>query len=249
MIRVNPIFSSLFFVTVAACSSQRDSQQLNIGEVDTLGESLSDYAATWEGYAEAYQFGPNQEFGDNILLSLDANGVGHLRVGNAALAASATDPDAVYPPSVGPDTRFGGDPGSYIALGFPSGVDYPLNNVGITEARLKFDISTNDAIASWCSLQTPYEDGASGNYACVPNAPYGGGSNGCYLSIDGIDQPTSCFKIAACHLGCDCDEAGCTAVAGAQVSFDAVLEDDGETLTGTLVFGSERIAVRMTRVD
>jgi hypothetical protein len=245
MIRVTSTLSGLLLaLTAAACGSQNDSPKLNIGETEVLGEQLSDYAATWEGYAEAYEFGSDDQYGDNLYLTLDENGVGHLRVGNAPLAPPATDPSGVYPPSV-VSFNFGSSP----SIGFPSGVDYPIHNSGVSAHRLRFEILTGNALDTWCPLQTPYEDTTTGSYQCLPNAART--NNNCSINDDGIIVGTDCFTVAMCLYAraCDCDAESCWATPGDTVTIDATLEDNGETLSGTLLIGEERVTIRMTRAQ
>jgi hypothetical protein len=249
MIRIATTVSTLLFsICASACSSPGGNSPLNIGETDTLGEKLTDYAATWEGYAEAYSFGPAGEHGDNLYLTLDASGMGHLRVGNAPIAAPATDPNAPYPPSVGAFDS----PLWTGGLGFPSGVNYSVDNPSVSSQRLQFDVSLGSALETWCPLQTSYDLGDN-TYNCLPNTGYGtGGPGECFIGASS-ETPTAvgCFTLSMCAVDplCQCDANGCEAGPGETVSVDAALEDDGNSLVGTLVYREERIAIRMTRTD
>ncbi|MES1208404.1 MAG: hypothetical protein ABUS79_20900, partial [Pseudomonadota bacterium] len=48
------------------CSSGGD---VNIGDTQNVGAKLSDYAAEWDGYAEAYTFAPSSS--DHLHMTLD----------------------------------------------------------------------------------------------------------------------------------------------------------------------------------
>src|SRR5450432_936374 len=79
----------------AACSG---GGAVNIGNTAVIGSQLSDYAASWDGYAEAYTFMPDGS--DRVRLTIDANGQGTLEVGNAALLPPPTDPNVGYRPAL-----------------------------------------------------------------------------------------------------------------------------------------------------
>src|SRR4051812_1872769 len=69
---------SLFsFVAVPACSN--DSGSVDVGR--NVGSQLADYAASWDGYAEAYVF---DDGSDHVRIPLDAAGQGTLVVGDQA---------------------------------------------------------------------------------------------------------------------------------------------------------------------
>jgi hypothetical protein len=60
----------LVVLAFGACSNNK----ADIGDgtaISKLGENLSDYEGTWEGYAEAYTFSDKS---DKVMLMLDTNG-------------------------------------------------------------------------------------------------------------------------------------------------------------------------------
>ena len=75
----------------AACS---DGNPVDLGHREA---QLSDYAATWDGYAEAYTF--REGSSDRVRITLDATGVGTLEVGDAPLDPVPTDPEVGLPAS------------------------------------------------------------------------------------------------------------------------------------------------------
>jgi len=132
----------------AACSSN--------GLVPTnthTGSKLSDYAASWDGYAEAYTFMPSGS--DRVRLTIDANGQGTLRVGDGTLFPPPTDPNVGYPPGsiTGPDAGNAFQAGNNFVLG--EGALYPINAPQVQTDRIQFGLKPNDYYGTWCSLQTP----------------------------------------------------------------------------------------------
>ena len=64
----------------AACS---DGNPVDLGHREA---QLADYAASWNGYAEAYTFPEGSS--DRVRITLDATGVGTIEVGDAPLDPS-----------------------------------------------------------------------------------------------------------------------------------------------------------------
>jgi hypothetical protein len=127
-----------------ACSG---SGAVNIGNTNAIGSQLSDYAATWDGYAEAYTFTPDGS--DRVRLTITGNGQGTFEVGNAALLPAPTDPNAGYPagqpdPLIGPNQ------------GLSGGMLYPVYAAQVQEDRIQAGLKPNDYYGAWCALQTPY---------------------------------------------------------------------------------------------
>ncbi|HEX6764717.1 MAG TPA: hypothetical protein VF103_04550 [Polyangiaceae bacterium] len=83
-----------FGLGLCACSGG-DHVDIGDDKIEKTGEKLSDYTASWEGYAEAYAFDAGS---DAIRLVLDENGEGTLEVGGAA-PLPPPDPDIGYPPA------------------------------------------------------------------------------------------------------------------------------------------------------
>jgi hypothetical protein len=217
----------------AACSG---GGAVNIGNTNAVGSQLSDYAASWDGYAEAYTFMPDSS--DRVRLTIGADGQGTVEVGDAALLPPPTDPNVGYPSRGQPQSD-----GSGLNSGLAGGVLYPIYAARVQESRIQAGLKPNDYYGAWCALQTPYyvltgymgsgigPDGGDGGapgagfvptygYSCVPGS--GGGSSGsgadqqCFAqnsSVDGgyTDYPVDCGKFTLCTYGvCTCTATSCT---------------------------------------
>jgi hypothetical protein len=210
---------------------------VNIGNTNAVGSQLSDYAASWEGYAEAYTFMPDSS--DRVRLTIGANGQGTVEVGDTALLPPPTDPNVGYPSPGEPQKD-----GYGLNSGLAGGVLYPIYAARVQESRIQAGLKPNDYYGAWCALQTPYhvltgymsggivpDDGGYGGapdaglvptygYSCVPGS--GGGSSGsgadqqCFAqnsSVDGgyTDYPVDCGKFTLCTSGvCACTATSCT---------------------------------------
>jgi hypothetical protein len=223
----------------AACSG---AGTVNIGNTNVVGAQLSDYVASWDGYAEAYTFTPDGS--DRVRLTIGTNGQGTFQVGNAALLPAPTDPNVGYPPGQ-PDPLTG------INSGLSGGFLYPLYAARVQESRIQAGLKPNDFYGEWCALQTSYyiltgymgsgglpdagrgfggADGGFGGglvptfgYFCLPGT--GGGISGtgadeqCTVQIDSIDggvssnQAVDCGKYALCTENvCACTATSCSVV-------------------------------------
>ncbi|HVT07049.1 MAG TPA: hypothetical protein VHO67_06310 [Polyangia bacterium] len=212
---------------------------VNIGDTQSLGGKLSDYAAQWDGYAEAYTFQPSNS--DHIHLVLDAQGNGTLQVGNDPLLPAPTNPDVGYPPGAPAEkASFATDSG---LLG---GVLYPVYAAQVEAGRIQFGLKPLDYYGAWCALQTPYHvlsgyhsnsgavSGLGGffggtdagwvpdyGYFCIPGAS--GGESGtsdnpqCTVDEQSLDgsvttTPVDCGKFYLCETRvCACTATSCIA--------------------------------------
>ncbi len=220
--------------SLVACSGDK----ANIGNTSVIGAQLSDYAATWDGYAEAYTFPPDGS--DRVRLTIDASGQGTLRVGDAALFPAPSDPNVGYPPGV----AYNGP--SSVNAGLTEGFLYPIYATQVQADRIQLGANPGDLFGAWCALQTPipfYEttitgvfldggvvqtnDGGSpigvpgivdGGvvstfYSCLPNEPSMSGPSGCaQMNPDGTTTPVDCGKLTLCQLSqtCECTATSCT---------------------------------------
>ena len=233
-----------------------DDKQLNIGEVGVLGASLTDYAGTWEGYAEAYEF---IDGSDDVRVLLNDDGVGVVEVGNTAPLPDPVATDG-YPPSGSFET---GDDGVAFFEGrftgaLVPGFSYPIEAAIIEDSRIRFEASTRDLYTDWCTLLAPIHDELNSNhngngevFSCLPNGGFGSKTENneevCYLVTDTGEEPIAC-GLLGCVGVCECDAAGCFASDyGPDVRFDGALQGGGDELEGTLLLGSERITVRLDR--
>ena len=220
----------------AACSGGGGT--VNIGNTNAVGSQLSDYAASWDGYAEAYTFTPDGS--DRVRLTIAASGQGTLEVGNQALVAAPTDPNLGYPPG-NEDTTDTSTPPLW------EGLLYPVYGAQVQTDRIQVGIKPNDYYAAWCALQTPsgfrsetiLDGGALGGtvetwvpvdggagavdaasetimyFACpfpVGGAVSNPGSTDamCFGGIGLADIPVDCGKYALCNaMVCGCTATGC----------------------------------------
>lgn len=225
--------------TILGCSGGK----VDIGDKTNtaLGQKLSDYAGTWDGYAEAYQFDTSGS--DRIRIQLNASGEGTVTVGDAASPPPPTDPDVGYPPGAGT---------TYVYDRLLSGFEYPVHGPRLDASRIRLDVAPSDLMAQWCALQTPILDEINTQepmYNCVPNWNEMWSDTGCYQQNPDTNEwvPLDCGKAAACDQRvCNCSADGCVAT-GPVYPIDAALESNGDELVGTFVTGSERVTIRLAR--
>jgi len=219
-----------------ACASANAPVDIGDGR---KGERLEDYAAHWEGYAEAYNFADGS---DKVKLTLDASGNGTLQIGDSAPLPVATDPSVAYPASF----TGTGALDEYTKL-FP-GFAYAIDTATVESARIRFTLNPWQVAHDWCSLQTAYDtqavaggsggaggaggvnrggaggDGAVppgylvgpdsggyglGRYRCLPNFERSI-SDVCSYSVNGTPASVDCEKAELCLSGvCSCDTQGC----------------------------------------
>lgn len=253
---------------LVGCSSDKP---VNIGNTSVIGAQLSDYAATWDGYAEATTF---PDGSDRVRLTIDANGQGTLRVGNAALLAPPTVANSGYPTE---------NPNAAQQTVIP-GFLYPIYATQVQAARMQLGLNPTDLYAAWCALQAPVpyqittlvtpsgtyvtigvgDAGVvSTQYACVaPNSVVE--TNGvCEITTatdggaDGGGTRIDCAKATLCATEfsvCTCTASACTSVqvaAGTPVAqypieLDGALDATGTMLTGTLTIGN-RVTVHLVK--
>jgi hypothetical protein len=237
-----------FWVVLAmgalACGGGGD---VNIGDdgrepTGSLGESLSDYGGTWEGYIEGYTF---PDGSDLVRLTLDEEGNGTLILGNDADPLPAPDPDAAPP---------GWDQGAMtIAPAMLLGYPFEVSSATLQSKRIKLATSEPEPYQEWCSLQTPVLDEfytGDPTYRCVRSVGY--------TSTDGVtchEQDTNeavpCAKLV-CQEMCTCTSTACSWTGRTYgPSLDAALDAAGESLVGTLVStlpgASGSVTVRLER--
>jgi hypothetical protein len=217
-------------VTVWTCAACSGEPPVDIGEHVT-GSKLSDYAGTWDGYAEAFTFRPSTS--DRIRVTIDESGQGTIEFGDQPLIPPPTDPDIAYPPDV---------PG---AGGVRSGFLYPIHAAVVEFDHLSFGVWPADTMATWCALQTPVQASTNTGYACShTDWAVRSWYSTCTLSgPDGVEVVVDCTKLALCESTlCVCIESGCDGQQpppndrrgdfGVQLSGN--LEDLGTRLVGTL---------------
>jgi hypothetical protein len=237
-------FLVVFAMSALACGGGGD---VNIGDdgrepTTTLGESLSDYGGTWEGYVEGHTLPDGT---DRVRLNLDTQGNGTLVLGNDTDPLPAPDPDAA--PPGWPDGSIYTAPA--VLLGYP----FQVASATLQSKRIKLATSEPDPFQEWCSLQTPVIDEFSGgdpSYSCVRNVGYSSG-DGVTCHERDTNETVACAKLV-CQQMCTCTATACswTGVSYAP-SLDAALDADGDALVGTLVTAlpgtSGSVTVRLER--
>jgi hypothetical protein len=256
---------AIYILLIAAtfglgCNATSDPVDLGDNQTAVTGAALSDYAGEWEGYVEAFEFADGS---DAIRLSLDAQGSGHILVG-----------DSVVLPPPGPDESFspyawgGNAMTGYLLPGF----DYSVNGAIVEDRRLRLAAASSEIYLEWCTLQTPVREPDPNDptlpsfvppdeprYLCVPDYPLPPanlGPNGDTCSVEGPDGTVTadCGKWA-CLKVCGCNETEClpghcktTAYTecddhlGDDARIDAMLQADGNELRGTLLMNAQKSA-------
>jgi len=253
-----------------ACSSAQT--PVDIGDGRT-GERLADYAAQWEGYAEAYNFADGS---DKVKLSLDSSGNGTLSIGDSPALPIATDPDVGYPVSV--DSSF------YQFTGLFPGFAYAVDTATVESKRIRFTVNPWQVERDWCELQTTTYDAWGSGSGGSGGASSGGGSSGSggfagdvvppgyavgpdsggfglsrYRCVADTRTPANADKYWLCWRGvCSCDAQSCTnyvppsGARATRAQLDAALDNGGNSLVGTLRVGSGgqiAMTVRLQRVQ
>jgi len=254
--KVRNVFLLAAFSSVLGCSSE--SSPVDIGDSRT-GEKLEDYAAVWEGYAEAYDF---KDGSDKVKISLDALGHGTLEIGNSPALPIATNGDVGYPATYEATAQLASTDHSQIPTLFP-GFSYPIATAAVEAARIRLSVNPWEIERDWCALQTSYpvQSGNETVYLCMPSL---GGAIGatCIDSSSTPPVPMDCAKQDLCQQRvCSCDARGCAGRDAppplfSDAKLDAALDNAGASLVGTLklVAGANgepqtSITVRLQRVS
>jgi len=270
MIKVARNVISLAAALSAAWACSAENTPVDIGDGQT-GERLQDYAAVWEGYAEAYTFADGS---DKVRISLDSLGNGTLQIGDSPALPIATDPNVAYPPGASNFASFA----SFSNL-FP-GFAYTVDTATIESARIRFTLNPWQVERDWCELQTTTYDSRSSGSGGTGGGGASGGSGGLgvgdevppgyWVGPDSGGYGLSRYRCTArttanaderfwiCWLGvCSCDEQGCTNYAppsgalATRVMLDAALANGGNSLVGTLKNGVQNqnsVTVRLKRI-
>jgi len=237
-------------VATVACS--QDPVDLGNNTPARTGETLSDYAASWDGYLEAFEFASGS---DRLRIVLDEHGDGYVEFGDMPVYPAPTNPDVGYPEGY-----------EYDIFNVPSGpiegFRYTVRGATVEMRRIQLGTESGELFKAWCELQTPVLDELNSTpdeqvYYCLPNTGGGQGPDECYMG-DPADPLAyiivDCGKLALCTFSasCTCTADGCTTMLAetlesSDVRVDAALEAGGEELAGTLLFGGSRVNVRMIR--
>lgn len=236
------LFTASTTLALTACG---DPASLDVGdEKGQVGAALTDYAAQWDGYAQAFAF-PGDE-SDRVRIVLDEEGNGTIRFGNEVLFGEATDPNAWYPPTYQLPT-------GESRFGVRTGFEFPISGAVVENARLKFSFDPDALMSSWCALQA---NDPSVGWTCGERSFSQSWNTGTAVCSYSSGQPPvhhelPCARAVQCVGSCSCDESGChTRDAMQDATFDAVQSDEGETLIGTLLIPSlndTRLTVVLSR--
>ncbi|HEY3498101.1 MAG TPA: hypothetical protein VGK73_25555 [Polyangiaceae bacterium] len=238
----------LLALHVAACGGE---EQVSIGDdvPQKTGEKLSDYAAHWVGYVQAYDF---ESGSDQVELTLDATGTGTIVLGSGTPPPPATNPDIGYPEGH-PLTIATSSWNDFVPW---EGYEYPVHDTQVVDRRVQFEFHLTELFEGWCALQTPYPTTVGGEFACLPNGGISAmGEGNCFLRPNGSNErvPVDCGKLALCASQgfrvCTCDAETCRAAghAGPLGTLDGRLEADGNELTGTVTLGNESLTIHLVR--
>ncbi|HWA78588.1 MAG TPA: hypothetical protein VG937_39905 [Polyangiaceae bacterium] len=238
------IMTGIWVLLAAGTCSCSSGGNVDIGDDHSasLGASLTDYAGSWEGYAEAYTFVDGT---DRVRLNLDSVGSGSLELGNDAPALPAPDPESGPPgwPLMG---------NTPISPGLLVGYAFAISGGTIESKRIKLTTQTPAEYQQWCGLQTPVLDSSNSAgpaYWCVGGSGYHSDGTNCYLisNSGGPDVQQPCAKLSCIQL-CSCTATSCTFNESRPLDLDAALESDGDKLVGTLVLNGERVTVRLEKL-
>jgi hypothetical protein len=225
--------------TLAACTAD----PVDLGEDHVVGSALSDYAGTWDGYAEAFEFSDGS---DAVHLVLGEDGTGELWLGDAD-PLPPPEADLAYPPGADGLAK-----SETVPYGAVSGFGYPIDDGEVEDNRLRMNSSSGELYREWCDLMTPHlvQNATPTYYACLPFAGFGFNDAGECTNGADLENVIEC-GLTDCLSRCECSEDDCAVSANAltpDMRVDATLEGDGDKFVGTLVLGSERITVRLTRM-
>ena len=239
---MKPITLTLLLISAASASACSSGAPVDLGEND--GSQLSEYAASWDGYVEAFTF-PKGNSG-RIRLILDAAGSGTLEVGDAPLFPPPSDPTVGYPVGELPD-------GTHRLR---DGFRYPIHEARVEAKRIQFWVDRLEPFKSWCESQTPSLQ-IGGGYACLPDSIASevqeDPSLPCFIILPTEERmQIDCGKWRLCAQGfCKCDASSCTSNDwDTRIPFDAALEGSGSRMVGTLVLREDqhqRFTVRLER--
>jgi hypothetical protein len=229
--RLTPV--SMLAIALVACGADA---RVDLGHNDqpgVVGASLTDYAGSWEGYAEAFKWSDDS---DMVRLRLDESGIGAIEVGDVAAPALVIG---------------GGGPMEFTKPVYGMlmpGFDYSVADAAVTSRRIRLSTSSQQPYSRWCSAFEPVADPMSAvRFSCLLSVGWSfKDGDGCRLN-DAQRTPFDCAK-ADCDKYCMCDVDRCYAMTTpGDVQIDAALANEGEELAGTLLMGSERVFVRMQR--
>lgn len=269
ILKVVPLSLLAVVAVVGGCSQGKAS----IGDEPDAQVKLGidAFAGNWDGYMAAYTFTDNS---DRVRISISKEGTGTVRFGDQEIFAQPASPTDTYPPTF---PALGGLTYGPVLPSIWTGFLFDLGDVKAEASRLKATATSTQVFDGWCKLQTSYfiDTGIYACTPCdyAVNSGYNGdGANGCtsFVScpggrIDSLDSPTvpiTCEQEALCANGvysqgmrtstfptiCACEASGCgLAATSPDITLDATLIENEQTLTGSLVFGNTNRTIWLQR--
>jgi hypothetical protein len=188
---------------------------------------------------------------DRVRVTLDSDGNGTIRLGDAPEFASFSNPAIGYPE----EFSFTEYVPIYSAVysNAHEGFSYPVLDARVESGRLKFTSWAIDIVKAWCEAQTSYHDANAvdpSKYTCSPTGSSYAQAGSICLNND--DEVADCGFLKTCTAGCSCDANGCTSFRreGRGLELDGLLQNDGDTLIGTLLVPwgeTDRVIIHLTR--
>jgi hypothetical protein len=233
--------AAMFMVASSALCACSGSDK-SLGTDDPVGTtmSLEDFAASWDGYIEAYDMPTGS---DRVHIVLDEQGQGTVKFGDGDALPPPTDPDTAYPPAGVTANN----------AGVNERIAYPVYEPQLDDTRLRLKIDVLYPYKDWCELQTPIYDEVSDVYRCIPSVPATSiPDQGCYLSPGGDPNsgervPIDCAKIDLCIGPCMCTQSSCAITEPNPIKIDGALTDNGDTFEGTILLLGSPYTIRLTR--
>lgn len=228
---------------LGGCSSP---DKVDIGDNSppaSLGSKLSDYAGSWTGYAEAFQFSDGT---DIVRLVLNEGGEGTFEVGEDGPEPTSSALD-------GPPTGYDDVEGIVVnrKIRLVPRYSYVLRSSNVTDKRLKVATESWQPNRPYCASFAPTYDYSDGRYSCLPTSGWSssGGSDVChYDDQNGESQSFPCILVE-CRWSCACNETACSSfLEGSEpdINIDSALSD-ADTLVGTLNSPEGRVTVRLQK--
>jgi hypothetical protein len=217
----------------------------SVPEVRCVHIKASTATGIWEGYSEDFLFKPLDKYRIEVA-GVDETGslCGSVVFGDSEPLAPATDPEGAYPPGADPVELKGHGIGEL----WP-GATYSILAGAEREPVLRFQVSPQEVMKSWCELQSVYP--SSNGYGCLPGSGFGvswdaatGATSCTATNADGTELQTTAARCYQCASECTCSESSCTSKTEHSIVFDLTLSQDENELTG--VVGST--SLRLTRV-
>lgn len=201
-------------------------------------------SGNWEGQSEDFLFEPIDKYRVEIA-GVDETGslCGSVTFGDTEALAPADDPEGAYPPGSDPIELKGG-----IFQLWP-GATYSILAGAERGSTVRFEVSSQEVMESWCALQTSYSLEMGADYNCLPTLGYSTSVDSATgaLSCSASDEngmtvfETTAARCYQCASDCTCSASGCTARTGHSIVFDLELSPDESQLNGAVGATSLRL--------